>query len=286
MQGTLVALTVLLDCLNSCLLMFLTVPVLMLTRVAAAQPEPNASTTRLVARIEVQKNTNVSVDEQVEVALPTSESSVVASWGRFNHVHSLKWTIIHQLGSISVDGSARNVTSVDRDDQTTVTILEAGTYAPGTHLIHIAYTSSGKFTADGDDYAPGGHNYHLRMGVGIIGALSSASSRVQDIPVEAARVVLVLPPEIALGDVVVRPATRWTATESICDCKINSSAAEHSITIETTSAGAPVIEMYFPPSSLTPDRAERLRLEDQAHPTLRACDNGAYRCCFMLLLLA
>jgi hypothetical protein len=266
--------------------MFLTVPVLMLTRVAAAQPEPNASTTRLVARIEVQKNTNVSVDEQVEVALPTSESSVVASWGRFNHVHSLKWTIIHQLGSISVDGSARNVTSVDRDDQTTVTILEAGTYAPGTHLIHIAYTSSGKFTADGDDYAPGGHNYHLRMGVGIIGALSSASSRVQDIPVEAARVVLVLPPEIALGDVVVRPATRWTATESICDCKINSSAAEHSITIETTSAGAPVIEMYFPPSSLTPDRAERLRLEDQAHPTLRACDNGAYRCCFMLLLLA
>jgi hypothetical protein len=198
MQGTLVALTVLLDCLNSCLLMFLTVPVLMLTRVAAAQPEPNASTTRLVARIEVQKNTNVSVDEQVEVVLPTSESSVVASWGRFNHVHSLKWPIIHQLGSISVDGSARNVTSVDRDDQTTVTILEAGTYAPGTHLIHIAYTSSGKFTADGDDYAPGGHNYHLRMGVGIIGALSSASSRVQDIPVEAARVVLVL-----------RPRSRW-----------------------------------------------------------------------------
>lgn len=276
----------LLDYLNSRVLMFLTVPVLMLARVAAAQPEPNASIARLAARIEVQKNTNVSVDEQVEIVLPTSESSVVVSWGRFNYLRSFKWQIIRQLGSISVDGSIRNVRSVDNDDQTRVTILEAGTYAPGTHLIHIAYTSSGKFTADGDDYAPGGHNYHLHMGVGIFGALPVRSSRVQDISVRAARVELVLPPEVELSDVVVRPATRWTATESICDCKIASSPAEHSITIETTREGAPVIDMYFPSSSLTPDRAESRRLEDQTHPNLRALRQWGVSVSFYVVIAA
>jgi YD repeat-containing protein len=242
-----------------------------------------ASISRLDARIVVQKNTDLAGDKTVEIVTPDSRSSVVATFTRAaGNQEGQSWTVTNRVTSLFVDGSVRDFKTEDVEGEIRLTVLEAGTYAPGRHVLRIVYTVSSAFTADGDrwisprgDNLPG-HQYALRMQPLLtFGMLSAGETRVANLPVEAARIDITVPSDVPLNDVVFQAHTGGPGTAygpSRCDCMIDLSPPEHRITINTTKTieanNYLSIVMYFRPSSLSPDRAERRRLYAQAHPDL------------------
>jgi len=236
--------------------------------------------TRLESRNEVRKNTDLIVDDTVEILTPDARSSVVAAFGRVaRNQEGQTWTVTVHVTSLFVDGSVRNSKMEDVEGEIRLTVLEAGAYAPGRHVLRIVYTVSSAFTADGDrwisprgDNLPG-HQYALRMQPLLtFGMLSAGETRVANLPVEAARIDITVPSDVPLNDVVFRAHTGGDPYgPSRCDCTMDFAPSDHRITIRTTRTIEPnnylAIEMYFRPSSLSPDRAERRRLYAQATQT-------------------
>ena len=246
----------------------------------SAHSQSRAVITSLDAQIEVRQNTDVTVDERVELELPSSGPAIVADLPKGLHNREGQyWTATSRLELLMVDGSGQTPEVHESRYEKRVAVLKRGAYSPGKQVIHIVYTTSSLFTADGDKWSSPGHNYALTIKpLSVIGTVSDGPARDEEtrwfftperLPVQAATVTLIVPSDVPFNDLIVRPLREWV--EDKCDyCEVELSPADHRITIKTARSLQAdqhlIVRMYFPPSSLSPDKAERWRFYAQAHP--------------------
>jgi len=269
-------------CFDSRIVMWAPVLLFALLLPGSAHSQSRAVITSADVRVEIRKNTDVTVDERVELVLPDSSSSIIARLPTLVRPRGgPEWTATLRIESVVVDGVVQMARVQEDFDSRRVTLLERGTYPPGKHVVRLVYTASSLFTAGGDRWVPPGHNYALRISPRVIHQTRSEEEEslrwglpgADPVPIQAATVALIVPSDVALNDVIIRPVTESapTGVGVPCDCKVELSPADHRITVATTRTIEPGsylrIDMYFPPRSLSPDPAERWRLYAQAHPS-------------------